>query len=239
MGRTRQYTPVQVELFLITISLLTTILSFACLSFNQNLYRVGSLVTSPVFILVLAGELAKYRLYTKFINKSAGEVKENLTRRKPPSRLQELSKSIVLIGSIAVLIAFLCIVQGAPILEQHTETLTLSVLLSCLTIFPLVLFLGSNHSMQVMRTETCPGIVSSLDVVYLNVLKTTATGVIFCAWASSIAYPLDWDRKWQAYPIPNVVGALAGYALSNVYMFTRICADHLKKSIQRRIGFDL
>lgn len=29
------------------------------------------------------------------------------------------------------------------------------------------------------------------------------------AWASSVVIPLDWNRAWQQWPIPNVVGALA------------------------------
>lgn len=29
------------------------------------------------------------------------------------------------------------------------------------------------------------------------------------AWASSVVIPLDWNRAWQKWPVPNVIGALA------------------------------
>ena len=33
-------------------------------------------------------------------------------------------------------------------------------------------------------------------------------GYIIGAWAGCIVVPLDWQRKWQAWPIPNVIAGL-------------------------------
>lgn len=45
----------------------------------------------------------------------------------------------------------------------------------------------------------------------------------FGSWAGCIVIPLDWDRPWQAWPIPNVVGSMVlalttslGYIIKDV-----------------------
>ncbi|KAF9303403.1 hypothetical protein BGZ74_003804 [Mortierella antarctica] len=36
---------------------------------------------------------------------------------------------------------------------------------------------------------------------------------IFGAWLGSIVIPLDWDRPWQAWPVPCVLGAFLFYMI--------------------------
>ena len=37
-------------------------------------------------------------------------------------------------------------------------------------------------------------------------------GTIVGTWLSEAAIPLDWDRDWQKWPVPLVVGAYAGWS---------------------------
>lgn len=39
---------------------------------------------------------------------------------------------------------------------------------------------------------------------------------IFGAWLGSIVIPLDWDRPWQAWPVPCVLGAFLFYMIGTV-----------------------
>lgn len=46
----------------------------------------------------------------------------------------------------------------------------------------------------------------------------SAIGATAGAWFGVWPIPLDWERWWQAWPIPCLVGALIGYALSQVIL---------------------
>lgn len=54
---------------------------------------------------------------------------------------------------------------------------------------------------------------------YLKFLKRNAFLVIFGAFVGSVVFPLDWDRSWQIYPIPNITGAITGQMLGCFYCF--------------------
>ncbi|TRM65299.1 hypothetical protein BD626DRAFT_567221 [Schizophyllum amplum] len=41
-------------------------------------------------------------------------------------------------------------------------------------------------------------------------------GALVGAWLASITLALDWDRSWQAYPLPPAYGAVAGYVLTSL-----------------------
>lgn len=43
-----------------------------------------------------------------------------------------------------------------------------------------------------------------------------ALGAIWGAWIGALVIPLDWDRPWQAYPNPCVVGACVGHSAGHL-----------------------
>ena len=45
-------------------------------------------------------------------------------------------------------------------------------------------------------------------------LSRSAMGVLLGGWAASVVVPLDWEREWQVFPTPALVGALAGLAIT-------------------------
>lgn len=230
-----------VKIYSILLSLVTSALCVVSLSYRASLYRVGTLLQSPVYLLCLAGELGRKRLYARFLNPNAADMvitRENLTsaRKKQASKIRELAKSVALIAASVFAFSFLIVAQGAPVLDQYPETFALAVLLTILAVFPVVQFLGVQNSLQVFRSGSDMGFINKLDSAYLDSCKVTAVGVLFGAWASSIAYPLDWDRSWQAYPIPNVIGAIAGFAGANVYQLMKISGSALKARIHNSLG---
>lgn len=231
----------QVKIYSILLSLATSVL---CVLNRASFYRVGTLLHSPIYLLCLAGEVGRLRLYVRFLNPNAADVVitrdvlSHSAKTRRPAKWRELAKSAALIAVAVIFFAFLIIAQGAPVLDHYPETFALSVLLTVLTVFPIVQFLGVQYSLQVFRSGSDLGFVNKLDGAYLDVCKVTAAGVLFGAWMGSIAYPLDWDRSWQAYPIPNVAGAIGGFAIANVYQLLKISGGAVKERINRSLGMD-
>ncbi|EPZ31186.1 hypothetical protein O9G_001098 [Rozella allomycis CSF55] len=67
-----------------------------------------------------------------------------------------------------------------------------------------------------------------------NILKTENDyriyGAILGAWSSAIVVPLDWERDWQVWPIPALIGASMGHTIGTL-IFT--CATKWKwKSVK-------
>lgn len=52
----------QVRIYCILLSLVTSALCVLSLSHGASLYRVGTLLQSPVYLLCLAGELGRHRM---------------------------------------------------------------------------------------------------------------------------------------------------------------------------------
>lgn len=232
----------RVKVYSILLSLATSVLCVVSLNYGANLYRVGTLFQSPIYLLILAGELGRHRLYIRFLNPNAAQMvitRDSLhasAKKKQVSRAKELMKSAALIAASVFVFSFLIIAQGAPVLDSYPETFALAILLTILTVFPTVQFLGAHNSLQVIRSTNDLGFINKLDTAYLDICKVTAVGVLFGAWAGSFAYPLDWDRSWQAYPIPNIVGAIGGLAVANGFELLKISGATLKQRINNSLG---
>lgn len=239
----KQVGETRVKIYSILLSLATSALCVVALNYRASLYRVGTLLQSPVYLLCLAGELGRHRLYVRFLNPNAADMvitREHLSsgKKKQLAKWKELTKSACLIAAGVVIFSFLIVAQGAPVLDSFPETFALAVLLTILTVFPIVQFLGVQNAMQVFGSENDLGFINKLDCAYLDVCKVTAAGVLFGAWAGSIAYPLDWDRSWQAYPIPNIVGAIGGFAVASCFQLVKICGAALKERVNNSLGMN-
>ena len=58
-------------------------------------------------------------------------------------------------------------------------------------------------------------------------------GCFVGAWLGAVPMALDWDRDWQAWPIPVVTGAYLGWAVG------RVVTGDLKLGIGRRIDMSV
>jgi GPI ethanolamine phosphate transferase 2/3 subunit F len=72
--------------------------------------------------------------------------------------------------------------------------------------------------MSILFTESFE-LSSVVSQAYLKLLKRNSCLVIFGAFVGSAVFPLDWDRSWQMYPIPNFTGAITGQMLGSFYCF--------------------
>ncbi|CCH60140.1 hypothetical protein TBLA_0C03370 [Henningerozyma blattae CBS 6284] len=96
----------------------------------------------------------------------------------------------------AIPIGLLVILFGGPILENYKKTILLSLNLSNL-LLPII-YLSFNKQISI------------------DIGKQYAVSIFLGCWLSSIVIPLDWDRPWQMYPVPLMVGGYLGSILSYV-----------------------
>ena len=103
--------------------------------------------------------------------------------------------------------------------------MTLSSLLTSLTLFPISLIVGVSGTISILLTDSFE-LVNVTSQAFLRLLKRNAYLVIFGAFIGSVVFPLDWDRPWQIYPIPNIVGAITGQMLGSFYTLFETMVKH-------------
>ncbi|CAN7999660.1 unnamed protein product [Ixodes hexagonus] len=149
--------------------------------------------------LVLELAAAVWLRWTRRADAMAGPL--TATHPKGPSSLLRA------VGLLAVSVLFfhvLAVLFGAPLFEDVEETLCLGVHLTVLTVLPLVLSAGRTSVAALHKTLLDHrGCESRLE----SVQRLGALGALAGAWLGCMALPLDWDRPWQRWPIPCLVGA--------------------------------
>ena len=96
---------------------------------------------------------------------------------------------------------------AAELIEQ---TALLAALLACLVSVPLACVLPQTPPYFTLLTELRPETRREALALY------PALGAIWGAWIGALVIPLDWDRPWQAYPNPCVVGACVGHSAGHL-----------------------
>ncbi|CAH8600116.1 unnamed protein product [Schistosoma curassoni] len=95
-----------------------------------------------------------------------------------------------------------CILLGAPIFEQWKETGLMSLVLTICTNIPFLMFFEGN--LDNLRSVLAPSLPEEKFVAFIGY------GCVIGAWLSAGFLVLDWDRPWQAWPIPCIIGAVLG-----------------------------
>lgn len=225
----------KLQFFNILLSSATILIILGYLSLNEYLYSIGDLWLSPVLWTILAGELLKH-----FCNKQVadldGNTKDPKNKKKVPtikSRVKECLTVLSLLFFSTLFFAIICVILGAPAFSSHQQTFSLSVLMTLTTVLPFTLLLSASGTLTLLMSNNFVS-NSKIESALLELLKTNAVGVVLGAWGGSIVAPLDWDRKWQVYPIPNMVGALIGYLAGNVYTSADIILNATKGKLKKR-----
>lgn len=236
-------TKLYINVSILSIGLNATYFSYLIQS--GKLYDVGKCWSSFVILLLPGIELLKQQYVRKILQlegaskstssqQSTTKVTGGKYQSKRVSPLKEAGGFIFLIFLSILFYAFICLVLGAP-LDQHEETAALAVTLTVLTIFPIILFIGHSETWQLLLSETFE-LREPISNSYLTLLKNNCVGVILGAWGASVVAPLDWDRPWQVYPLPNVVGAIGGAFGMSVFTllsatYFALCKSGRKRSI--------
>jgi phosphatidylinositol glycan class F len=169
-------------------------------------------------------------------------------RDRAARRRAEVLRRVGDVGGFAVLTAGLyhvmLVLFGAPITSHVGQTALLATLLSLLTTIPTAYVYHPPFHVSALFGKPKDNTTRRLTWVKLfsEFALTTpidvavaypAVGALVGAWAGAIPLALDWDRPWQAYPLPpaygallgSVLGALAGCAVNNVRFLAQLSRD--------------
>ncbi|XP_066603616.1 phosphatidylinositol-glycan biosynthesis class F protein [Prorops nasuta] len=184
------------------------------LKYNNNIYNIGSYKFIPILLVLMFAEVVKLSfsllqsestIITKTEYKPSSKSKRFWTRI-----LREIFKFIFFLITLSLIYYVVILLFGAPILTHREETIMLTITLSSLTFVPASLHLGVDTALSILlATQKLKGSLL-VDAVKVNI-KATLLGT----WLGAIVIPLDWDRPWQAWPIPCVTGAFFGYMLAH------------------------
>ena len=103
----------------------------------------------------------------------------------------------------------ICVLFGAALTDYVQETATWALLVTCIIAVPYLCVFGSEID-PLYRVIICGKFSNSVE----RLLYFQTVGVVFGSWASAAVIPLDWDRVWQVWPIPGIIGCLLGYAFA-------------------------
>ena len=115
----------------------------------------------------------------------------------------------------------LFVLFGAPLASSFGRTLGLAAVAAALTTLPAAAMLGRGGARAAAGGDG--------DQVWVRVFANaqprdakerwlfyTASLSLLGAWLGAFTLPLDWDREWQFWPLPCLVGALLGHVIGAV-----------------------
>ena len=167
---------------------------------SQPIY--STLLFSSIFGIV---ELVTFCYIWKLCK---GELKSETDEiaRKPLDTSSDWFKRIAVFVGCFFVSHVICILFGAALTKYVQETATWSLLVASIIAIPNVCVFGSNLEPW-YRVIICGKFSNQIE----QFLYFQALGVVVGSWASAAVIPLDWDRDWQVWPIPCVMGCLLGY----------------------------
>ncbi|KAF7366785.1 Phosphatidylinositol-glycan biosynthesis class F protein [Mycena sanguinolenta] len=149
-----------------------------------------------------------------------------LERRVEKTRVDErkytnLRNAWLATGAASLLLHVVLVLLGAPLLSHVWQTYLLALLLCILIVFPPAYTVGTPRD-SVVAWLTWVRIFAefSIRTPVERAMLYPALGALAGAWLGVIPIALDWDRPWQAYPLPPALGALAGYILASIAALT-------------------
>lgn len=224
----------QLQLVNILTSYLTILLCGINAFHFDDILNVGKLSSVTIYIIA-AIELARWAFNRYFFRiTTIGSVQRANVKGKATvfTKIRSVCKLLALLMSTTLLYAVACILMGAPLHTNYEQTFTLSLMLTVLTILPIGLFLGPTGLLDYLFYDTAE-MSSRNEIALLDYLRYNAVAALLGTWCGSVVAPLDWDRDWQTYPIPNMLSGLMGFGLANTHMLLLTAFDMTKKGMAK------
>lgn len=203
--------------------LLLSYCSFTCIylsgiltlvKYNDNLCNVGKYKFLPVLLILMFAEVIKLlfpmlqmeaSIIIKIEQRNSPKIKRSWTKH-----LREIFKFLLTAFALSIVYYIMIVLFGAPIMSDHEETTMLVITLIILTFVATSLHLGVDNTLDILM-----GSYFQKNNILANALRTNIQATILGTWLGAIVSPLDWDRPWQSWPIPCVIGALLGYLIAH------------------------
>lgn len=121
---------------------------------------------------------------------------------------------------------FFAVLYGAALTEKMEETYLFSLLMSSLSVLPIVL-LSEEKWWNILQI---PNFLSYLDSTTISQVKLISLLAIIGAICGSFTLALDWNRAWKVWPVPCCIGGVAGYT-AGLTLFTVVASLEYLKSM--------
>ena len=147
-----------------------------------------------------------------------GDREEVMKRRRIGigKQMEHVTMSSFVLPLVAIAIYVVLVLCGAPLLKNNLDTLFLSGFLAVLALFPAVHVLGTNQDDWVKAFSFSKTVSQSTRAApRFKILIRTTLSTLLGALVGSAGILLDWNKAWQVYPIPPVLGASIGVLIGN------------------------
>lgn len=120
---------------------------------------------------------------------------------------------ICLVLSVPLFVSL--ILFGSPLASHLKETYLLSLHLSFLLFYPLLILYKYDYEsfIKFLNIENIYSSIAKNQILFSGMLTVIGT------WLGVIPIPLDWDRDWQQWPITLLTGGYLGSFLGGVLCF--------------------
>lgn len=204
---------VNVFLFYCLFTICYHFLLIGWLYFMDQFRFLGKSTFFSVLVFILIAETLKFSIANRYLAKREQGLGER-HKKIPPNknRFRDLTRGGFALSSGLVGYFVFSILFGAGLFDEHEETFMLSALLTCLTVWPALMHFGSHGAFgMLLGVKPTSGDYTPLAELLLGSVQLCVAG----AWLGAFVIPLDWDRPWQAWPIPCSTGALLGHAAAH------------------------
>ena len=167
----------------------------------------STLTFSTIFAMI---ELITFCHIWKWCKGSFKYESEEIGRKARNSSV-DWSKRIAIFIACFCISHAVCVLFGAALTQNVQETATWALLVASIVAVPALCVFGSKVELW-YRVILCGKFSNQIE----QFLYYQTLGVIAGSWASAVVIPLDWDRDWQIWPIPCVMGCLIGYVAAVV-----------------------
>lgn len=174
---------------------------------TDSLFEVGHFKSTYLQWILLVAEFGKYIVFTRYSTKDP----KKLDSKK--FRAQNIFKGAFTMLVLVASFHTVAVLFGAPFFSKQQETFTFALTMAILTVLPCCLHLGANRSVSLLLSLTSRN-SNDLQGKFLTVTQLTC----FAAWLGAVVIPLDWNRPFQVWPIPCILGALSGFFLGNLVL---------------------
>lgn len=177
------------------------------LVYFDHIYVIGKFVSWPLTLYLLCGILLHYVFVLK---------KQKHAHKTKSVKVRSVFKAVTMIILSIAVFYVIAVLFGAPFYSAQEETFMFSVLLTILVVLPLIINLGLDTTISILSSASVFVEKDGLSTIFSIVIRF----VLFGAWLGAVVIPLDWDRPWQAWPIPCSYGAMIGYVISQVFILS-------------------
>lgn len=173
-----------------------------------------SLIMSPQFVIVLFMvlntplQIVLHLYIAPMLNPDDGADEYSLgkTRYGVEKIVKTVSGSLIAFIFVWVVVHIIAVLFGAHFVEDFMETTLWAAMVSSMVVTPGVCVLGPK-----VRSWVALFNFKNFDSVSRRRLYYCVVATGIGCWLSPVVVPLDWDRPWQLWPVPGVIGAILGY----------------------------